>query len=205
LPNTSKTIVEVGCSSGALAKAYKKINPGCNYIGIEIDSQYAQLARRYCDSVINLDIEEADENVFRTFISSDCWVFGDALEHLRDPWSLLTRIRTLVSPGACVVACIPNAQHWSVQARLNCGNFRYEESGLLDRTHLRWFTRITIIDLFHSSGFKIIAGVPRIFDEPEREKVLPAIRSMAVLIGADPEQAVTDATPLQYVVKAVFA
>jgi hypothetical protein len=101
------------------------------------------------------------------------------------------------------VACIPNTQHWSVQARLNCGNFRYENAGLLDRSHLRWFTRITMLEMFRSAGFKITEGFPRIFDEPGREKVLGAIRLMAASIGADPELAVKDALPIQYVVKAV--
>jgi len=109
LPKDSKTIIEVGCSSGALARVYKELNHNCNYVGIEIDGHYAQLARKYCDLVMNLNIEEAEEDVFRTLFPSDCWVFGDTLEHLKDPWSLLTRIRKSISPDACVVACIPNA------------------------------------------------------------------------------------------------
>jgi hypothetical protein len=100
------------------------------------------------------------------------------------------------------VACIPNAQHWSVQARLNCGMFKYEDSGLLDRTHLRWFTRLTIIELFKTSGFEIVEGMSRVFNEPGRDKVLAAIRTMAEATGADPKLAVDDAIPLQWVVRA---
>lgn len=205
LPEASETIVEVGCSTGALAKAYKKINPGCRYVGIEIDSEYAELARRYCDAVINADIENAAEDVLQPLASTDCWVFSDTLEHLRDPWAVLKRLRSLIADSACVVACIPNVQHWSIQAKLCRGEFRYEEIGLMDRTHLRWFTRITIIDLFHSAGFNIIEGGPRVFEEAGRDAVLPAIRSMALAVGADPEMAVADATAFQYVVKAVPA
>jgi len=203
LPKDSRTIVEVGCSSGALAKAYKEINADCYYIGVEIDSEYAELSRRYCDSVLNVNIEEADEEAFGSLVEADCWVFGDTLEHLKDPWSLLRRIRGSVSPDACIVACIPNAQHWSVQAILNCGLFRYEDAGLMDRTHLRWFTRITIMELFQATGFEAIEILPRIFDEPAREAVLPAIRAMALTIGEDPDQAATDAMAMQYVIKAV--
>jgi len=159
--------VEVGCSSGALAREYKKINDRCRYIGVDVMSQYIPLARRYCDSVLEMDIEAVDEDRLRESLPGDCWIFGDTLEHLRDPWALLGRIRNVIAADGCIVACIPNAQHWSVQARLNCGEFRYEESGLMDRTHLRWFTRETILEMFQQAGFRIEkllkfnrAGVP---------------------------------------------
>jgi hypothetical protein len=102
-----------------------------------------------------------------------------------------------------VVACIPNAQHWSLQAKLSIGDFRYEASGLLDKTHLRWFTRQTMIELFEQAGFRIETGTSRIFDEPGREKFLPIIEKMAQTAGVDPKIALADALPLQYVVRAV--
>jgi hypothetical protein len=110
-----------------------------------------------------------------------------------------------VHTGAVIVACIPNAQHWSVQARLNCGAFWYEDQGLLDRTHLRWFTRITIIELFQSTGYHIVEGHSRVADEPARQNVIPSIRAMAVATGSDPQIAENDSLALQYVVKAVAA
>lgn len=203
IPKDVRRIVEVGCGSGALAREYKKINGACSYIGIDVVPEYTKLARRYCDTVLELDIESVDEKFLQDNLNCDCWVFGDALEHLRDPWLLLSRVRKIIPGEGNIVACIPNAQHWSVQARLNCGMFRYQISGLLDKTHLRWFTRTTIIEMFQTAGFRIVEGRPRIFDDPEREKVLPAIRLMAQCIGADPEVAVNDALPLQYVVRAV--
>ena len=205
MPAGARTVVEVGCSSGALAREYKKINPSCRYVGIDVMPQYLPLALRYCDAVHALNIEQADDAVLRDTLAGDCWVFGDTLEHLVDPWALLSRIRKVIAGDGCIVACIPNAQHWSVQARLSCGQFRYEESGLMDRTHLRWFTRTTMIDLFQASNFRIVAGIPRIFDEPMKEKVIPAIRLMASSIGADPDVAVQDALPFQYVIRAVPA
>ena len=205
MPPNARTIVEVGCSSGALAREYKKINDRCRYIGVDVMSQYIPLARRYCDSVLEMDIEAVDEDRLRESLPGDCWIFGDTLEHLRDPWALLGRIRNVIAADGCIVACIPNAQHWSVQARLNCGEFRYEESGLMDRTHLRWFTRETILEMFQQAGFRIAEGVPRIFNEPMRDKVMPAIKLMAGSLGADPEVAAQDALALQYVVRAVPA
>ena len=205
MPKHSLRIVEIGSSSGALARAFKAANPGCHYTGVEIDAEYARLSERYCDSVLNANIEDVDEPTFDALFPSDCWVFGDALEHLKDPWRLLRRIRDRISTGGSVVACIPNAQHWSLQARLNSGELRYEDSGLLDRTHLRWFTRITIIELFQSSGFQIVDGGSRSFEEPRRGKFLDAIRTMAQASGADPEQAVQDAIPMQWVIRATPA
>jgi hypothetical protein len=205
MPKDLKRIVEVGSSSGALARAYRNINPACEYIGIEIDLDYAEASRNSCTEVICENVESIGDEAFAKLFPSDCWIFGDALEHLYDPWALLSRIRKHLQKTAQIIACIPNAQHWSLQAMLNCGQFRYQDQGLLDRTHIRWFTRITIIELFESTGYKIIEGFPRIFDEPEREKVLPSIRAMALATGVQPQQAVDDAIPLQWVVKAIPA
>lgn len=205
IPLSSARLIEIGCSSGALAREYKKLNPACHYTGIDICRNYADAASAHCDVTLSLDIESIADSAFEELFPSDCWVFGDSLEHLRDPWSILRKIRGKLRPGACIAACIPNAQHWSVQVRLNSGNLFYEDSGLLDRTHLRWFTRTTIIDLFKVTGFRIEAFVPRIFHEPQRERVADAIRMMSRLNGADPEQAVLDAMALQYVVRAVPA
>lgn len=202
LPTDSKRLIEIGCSTGALAREYKLVNSNCIYTGVEIDFEYAKLAERYCDFVLNLDFETTDEGFYQSR-EEDCWVFGDALEHLRDPWLILSRIRKVIPSNGCVVACIPNTQHWSVQAKLNSGDFRYEDSGLLDRTHLRWFTRKTIIEMFMIAGFRITNGIPRIFNEPNRDNILDAIREMARATKTDPEMAVSDAMALQYVVKAV--
>jgi 2-polyprenyl-3-methyl-5-hydroxy-6-metoxy-1,4-benzoquinol methylase len=198
-------VVEVGCSSGALAKAYKSINPACYYTGIEIDADFSEVARQSCNEVLTGNIEHFEQDKFRSLFPSDCWIFGDVLEHLYDPWALLKRIRPHLASSAQIIACVPNAQHWSIQTSLNCGQFRYQDQGLLDRTHIRWFTRTTLIEMFAASGYKITEGVPRIFDEPHRDKILPHIHAMAVAIGADPQQAVNDAIPFQWVVKAVPA
>jgi hypothetical protein len=85
---------------------------------------------------------------------------------------------------------------------LSIGDLRYEESGLLDKTHLRFFTRQTILEMFDSTGFMVTECVPRIFPEPRRDQFLPVIEQLARLAGADPKIAVEDAMPIQYVVRA---
>lgn len=203
MPKDRKRVVEVGCSSGALAKAYRDINKDCLYTGLEIDPGFAEIARASCSDVICGNIEKFDDEQFSALFPSDCWIFGDVLEHLYDPWALLARLRPRLDAGAQIIACVPNAQHWSIQVNLNAGSFNYEEMGLMDRTHIRWFTRLTLIEMFQSAGYKIIEGMPRIMDEPNREKFMPAIRAMAAVTGMDPQQATTDATAFQWVVKAV--
>ena len=205
LPPQAMRVLEVGCSTGAMAHAFKTAHPDCNYQGIEIDERAAEQARRWCDGVKVCDMDAMPDSEFAQFADRDCWVFGDVLEHLRDPWHLLKRVRRVIPAHGCIVASVPNAQHWSIQARLAVGDFRYTDGGLMDRTHIRWFTRITLLEMLAQAGWKLDVGRPRIFNEPQREQFLPALRAMATAMGADPEAAVRDALPLQYVVRAVPA
>lgn len=205
IPLSSQRIIEIGCSSGVLAREYKKKNPDCNYFGVDIDATYTKLADRYCDQTQALNIENTNEEFFLAQANRDCWIFGDTLEHFQDPWRILRKIRAVVPAHGCIVACIPNAQHWSIQVKLSLGDFRYEDSGLMDRTHLRWFTKQTIADLFRETGFCIIEGSPRIFNEPMRNRFLPIIGSMAKAAGFNAEEAINNSLPMQYVVTATPA
>jgi SAM-dependent methyltransferase len=205
IPPNARGIVEVGCNNGALARAYKAINPACKYTGIEVDAGNAEGSRRYCDEVLLMDIESVDESFYAKYADYNVWIFGDVLEHLRYPWEVLARIRRSMPADGCVIVCLPNAQHWSVQAKLAVGDFRYEGGGLMDRTHMRFFTRATMLEMFAGANLKIQQGFPRIFGELKNEHVIAAIRSMAIGVGADPDLAVQDSMPLQYVVKAVPA
>ncbi len=202
IPERSGYLVEIGCSSGALAREFKKKNAAVHYVGVDISAEYIEQAKRYCDEHVVLDMDVAEDSFFDQHGQADCWVFGDTLEHLKDPWTLLARIRQRLPKHGVLVACIPNMQHWSIQARLACGDLRYEDQGLLDRTHLRWFTRQTIIELFVSTGYEIDAGIPRVFNQPEAAPILEQIRHMAKVLGVQEDMAVQDALPLQYVIRA---
>ena len=197
-------VVEVGSSSGALARAYRDINPSCSYVGIEIDEGYADASKQYCTEVIQGNVENLSDVDFNKLGDAQCWVFADALEHLYDPWQLLRRIKSNSRVGVEVIACIPNAQNWSIQACLNAGRFIYQDAGLLDRTHIRWLTRITILDMFQANGFRVVEMISRILSRPSQD-MMDAIRQIARASGADPEMAVQDAIPFQYVLRAVAA
>jgi SAM-dependent methyltransferase len=201
IPLRARRIVEVGCMQGAMARAYRALNPAVEYVGIDIDPDYAAVAAQACTQALAGDIETFDGAAFDKLFPSDCWIFGDCLEHLRDPWRIVNLIRGAIDADGCLLACIPNAQHWSVQMRLATGLFRYEDSGLLDRTHVRWFTRVTMLEMFAQAGWKVETAVGRIVRARAPDAIIDAIKSMARAGGADPEQAAVDANAIQYLVK----
>lgn len=202
IPSSSKRVIEIGCSSGALARAFKSNFPCADWVGVEIDSDYAEYASKHCDRTVVSDVEQWSQVMFELYSDRDTWVFGDVLEHLVDPWRVLANIRSVIPPHGSIVSCIPNAQHWSVILKLVTGDFRYEDSGLFDRTHLRWFTRKTILDLFGSQGFDIINIAPRYTDGCSQE-LIKQVANVARLCGSDPEVTIADILAYQYVVRAV--
>lgn len=202
MPAGCARVLEVGCSSGALAAAYKAQNSNSLYIGVEIDPTSAELARQKCDRVVTGNFETLSDAEFDDLLPADCVVFGDTIEHFRDPWDVLNRVASRMRPDDVICACIPNAQHWSMQANLATGRFHYADSGLLDRTHLRFFTWITIQHLFASAGFQITTARTRNVDNTVGERFLPAIRAMAEAAGVDADDAVRFSLPYQFVVSA---
>ncbi len=82
------------------------------------------------------------------------------------------------------------------------GDFRYADTGLLDRTHLRFFTRQTMLEMFNNTGYFVESVVPRIFAFPQQDDVLKIIAQTARLLGLPSETSVADAAPFQYVVTA---
>jgi 2-polyprenyl-3-methyl-5-hydroxy-6-metoxy-1,4-benzoquinol methylase len=87
--------------------------------------------------------------------SFDFVVLGDVLEHLADPWEALRLVRGLLSPGGVAVVSVPNVAAWPVRLGLLAGSFEYRDFGILDRTHLRFFTRATARELVESAGFAV--------------------------------------------------
>lgn len=202
VPAGAARVVEAGCADGAFAAAWLERHPASGYVGIERDEARASIARTRIPQVWVADVERLDDASLASFAPVDVWIFGDVLEHLVDPWALVARVRPTLAPAGSVVACIPNMQHWSVIARLVTGELRYEDAGLLDRTHLRWFTRTTIAEMFRDAGYAIVRWGRRVYDGPGRERALAAIGNVAVVLGADAGTAVADADVFQWLVEA---
>ncbi|SFV13543.1 Predicted O-linked N-acetylglucosamine transferase, SPINDLY family [Pseudoduganella namucuonensis] len=202
MPAGAVKVVEVGCGDGSFAKAYKERNPICDYIGVERDLALANQARPHCDFVYQQDIAAPDAQRDAHTAGADLWVMDGVLEKLEDPLALLQRIRAASPPGAMVVASVRNFQHWSTQVRINSGDMRYQTGTTLAPGDRHLFTRGTMLQMFQQAGFAIHGGASIILDEPERERYLPALRLMAQATGIDPEVAVEDALPRQYLIAA---
>jgi O-antigen biosynthesis protein len=161
VPDTARRVLEVGCGAGRLGESIKR-RQSCHVTGIERDPAAAERARERLDRVIVADAEEdrsTDGSVDNALDfppdSFDCLILGDVLEHFVDPERFLRRARAWLTDGAAVVASIPNVRHHSVVASLLSGNWTYEPAGLLDNTHLRFFTRRAIEALFARTGYRI--------------------------------------------------
>lgn len=119
----------------------------------------AAVAQDFCSRMLVGDIESPELYKQISAERFDVIAFGDVLEHLRDPEGALVKMRGLLTPEGYVVASIPNVAHRSVRLSLLFGEFNYADAGLLDRTHLRFFTRKTIELMMAEAGFRIVEMV----------------------------------------------
>jgi GT2 family glycosyltransferase/2-polyprenyl-3-methyl-5-hydroxy-6-metoxy-1,4-benzoquinol methylase/Tfp pilus assembly protein PilF len=152
IPESARQVLDVGCGAGRLGAALKARQPAA-VVGIEVDPRAAQAAQGPLDRVLVGDAEQLEPGFAPG--SFDVIVCGDLLEHLREPARLLRRLRGWLRPDGQLLASIPNVRHHSVVRSLLEGNWTYEPAGLLDRDHLRFFTRREVEKLFDRAGFSI--------------------------------------------------
>jgi 2-polyprenyl-3-methyl-5-hydroxy-6-metoxy-1,4-benzoquinol methylase len=199
LIGSNKRILEFGCSTGRVTAALAQ--RGCRVTAIDVDSEAAERARPHAEEVVILDLDEAD---FETKLADRRWevaLFGDVLEHLQDPLRVIRAARQLLEPHGTIVVSVPNIAHADVRLALLGGEFPYGPSGLLDRTHLHFFTLHSLSRLLEDAGYLIVeilrVVVPIFGSEIARPR---DAFSAAVLetVMSDPE-----AESYQYVVRAV--
>ena len=155
--------LDVGCSGGALG-AYLKSQ--CGYrevVGIEYSGRAAENARKYLDDVYVGDACRIDLPQ-RYFGHFDLIVYADVLEHLVDPWGVIERHKHYLKSEGYMLASIPNLRNLFVILQLLLGRFDYTELGLLDRTHIRFFTAETAQEMFSRAGFELVHFVRSIRD-----------------------------------------
>jgi len=151
IPPEVQRILDVGCGKGILGK--KLCEQQKEVFGIEKDPVIAQEAAKHLQKVIIGDIESISLPFSDSYF--DCLIFADVLEHLQDPWSVLRKLRKYLCKGGKVIASIPNVQHYKVIRSLIRGHWNYTQSGILDISHLRFFTIEGIRDLFEQAGYKV--------------------------------------------------
>lgn len=152
VPDTARRILDVGCGTGALGAALKA-RQECYVEGIEPDEHAAKMADTNLDRVFMGHVELWGAGHRESPPSFDCIVCADVLEHLRDPETVLRHLREVLTPDGTLAVSVPNARHWSVLEGLVNGDFSYTDAGLLDRDHLRMFTRRELQKLLWRAGF----------------------------------------------------
>ncbi|HWQ03100.1 MAG TPA: class I SAM-dependent methyltransferase [Candidatus Nitrosotenuis sp.] len=150
VPRGRRKVLDCGCGYGRLGAALKA-RDGCRVVGLERDARAAAVARKHLDAVMEQDAEAPlNERGF------DCMLYGDILEHLADPWGVLRAHAAALVPGGYVVLSVPNVRHFSVAWTLYArGRWRYARSGILDRTHLRFFALADARELVEQAGLVI--------------------------------------------------
>jgi 2-polyprenyl-3-methyl-5-hydroxy-6-metoxy-1,4-benzoquinol methylase len=193
-------VLEFGCATGYMSEVLRA-QLGCAVTGVEISPEAAAIAADHCDQVIVGDAEVLDYDDLLGEERFGAVLFADVLEHLRDPGALLRRVRPFISEEGVVVASVPNVAHASVRLALLGGEFRYRDTGLLDDTHIRFYTRESIQDLFEGSGYAITDWLRRRVGLSDAEIQIPPHlpeNARAWAANADPE-----ATTYQFVLRAV--
>jgi SAM-dependent methyltransferase len=147
--------VEFGCGTGLTGAEVKRRYPQAVVDGFEYSPTAGAAAAARLDHVHIGDVGEVDFATLYEPGSIDGLLLADVLEHLYDPWALLVRIRPYLAAGCQVIASIPNIQNLALISALAAGEFEYEPAGLLDVTHIRFFTRRGIIRMFEETGYDV--------------------------------------------------
>ncbi len=152
-----RRVLELGCAGGMFGATLKQRFPGASVVGIEAGRAAAAVAATRIDRVIHARIEDLDfDREGLGLAEFDTVIVADVLEHVVNPWELLVRLKPRLAPRAQVIASIPNVRNiWLVSQLLVGGRWEYTEHGLLDVTHLRFFTLEEIRRMFIETGYTI--------------------------------------------------
>jgi 2-polyprenyl-3-methyl-5-hydroxy-6-metoxy-1,4-benzoquinol methylase len=200
VPIGARRVLDVGCGGGALGAALKAERPGCEVVGLEGFPEAAARARGRLDDVLCLDLDSleslpADAGKF------DALVFGDVLEHLLDPLRLLRTLLPALADDGVLVLSIPNVKHWTVLYPLLVKDrWTYEDAGLLDRTHVHFFTGGTATQMLTELGLDLVhLGVNDLAPLPAE---MEPLAGLAAAFGADRTEAAARLGAYQYLMVA---
>jgi 2-polyprenyl-3-methyl-5-hydroxy-6-metoxy-1,4-benzoquinol methylase len=194
-----RRILDVGCAAGAMGALMLR-SGAREVVGLELHPGAAAEARTRLTAVCEVDLESMTDLPYADG-HFDCIVFADVLEHLREPQVLLSRLRRYLAGDGFIVCSIPNIRHESVLMPLLVdGTFTYRDEGVLDRTHLRFFTAREILTFLEGAGFELTGEVRvnRTTPSPFLDTVAEVVRRL----GGDERRYREEATIVQYIIKA---
>lgn len=178
VPAGARRVLDVGCGAGALGAALRE-ERGIEVAGLEISPAAAARAAERLDDVVETNLEPLEELPFAP-ASFDAMIFGDVLEHLHDPHRLLRVLRPWLADGGALVCSIPNVGHWSVVLPLLANDrWPYADAGLLDRTHVHFFTLTEAEAMLRECGFALESAAATQISTPPP----PEAGELAALIG----------------------
>ena len=154
LPLNPKNILDIGCSSGFLGK-YIKAKHKCFYCGLDNNSSDLVIAKKFIDKTIIINLETQKIVTQTPSVKFDVIILADILEHLTHPEKILKQLPKISAPHATIIISVPNIIHQSVLINLLQRKWEYQSTGIMDNTHLRFFSKISISKLITNSGFKI--------------------------------------------------
>lgn len=193
--NEKLNILEVGCGTGATLLELKSRYKNSEIYGIEISEGASKISNNICN-LINADIEQTclpyEDNFF------DYIILGDVLEHLNNPWNAISNLKRHLKKDGCIIASIPNIMHVSVMKNLIKGHFTYTDAGILDRTHLRFFTLAEVQKMFMNGGYDVSEVTYTNIGLSSDDEIF--IDTMCKLYGEDLRQ---QYIAYQYIIKAV--
>jgi len=161
VPREACRILDLGCASGALGAALKR-RQIATVVGVERSAELAMEAMNVLDRVVVGDIDVVLANADLAEDPFDCLIAGDVLEHLVDPWRALAHATSLLAPSGTAVVSIPNVAYFRGLLRLaRTGRWPLDDTGVFDRTHLRWFTLDDGLDLLRQAGLRATDVEPR--------------------------------------------
>ncbi|MDD2759916.1 MAG: class I SAM-dependent methyltransferase [Methylomonas sp.] len=154
LPDRAERVMEIGCGSGETLAFLKKNGVSAETVGIELNDAAAKKAENIVDKVVCIDVEK--QSIPYDLGKFQLILLLDVLEHLVDPWSFLEKLRRdFLADRGKVIISLPNARHFSMVLPLLLGRFDYQERGILDKTHLRFFTKSSMLELISGAGLEV--------------------------------------------------
>lgn len=159
IPAGINKILEIGCAAGMTGRVLKDLGFD-EVVGVELREDMARKAEAFYDRVITGNVEKMRLPYEKGYF--DCIIYGDVLEHLIDPWRLLRDHNLLLPSGGAIICSIPNVRHYKNMKKVIIGGeWEYRDRGILDRTHLRFFTVKSIRAMVEDAGFEITTMVKR--------------------------------------------